>query len=100
MGSVIRAERDEYPITLSLASTSGICHVRIIENGECVSDECTHGGSYKKTYALHPCKYLTFARAEAYDANGRCVMLTNPIYFVGEEFDKPVPAARLVDGVK
>ena len=100
MGSVIRAERDEYPITLSLESTSGICHVRIIENGECVSDECTHGGGYKKTYALHPCKYLSFARAEAYDANGRCVMLTNPIYFVGEEFDKPVPAARLVDGVK
>ena len=95
MGSVIESDGGEYPVSLSLGEIKTECTVRIIENGKCVKEEHAESG-YSTTYLAHPTDTVSFVRAEAYTPDGRCIMLTNPIYFVGKDFKGEIPTARKV----
>lgn len=93
MGAVIESDGGEYPVSFSLGEIKTECTVRIIENGECVKEEHAKSG-YTTTHLAHPTDGVSFVRAEAYTIDGRCILLTNPIYFVGKEFVGEIPPAR------
>ena len=95
MGSVIEAYGKEYPLSLSLSGIVGKYTVRIIENGHPVlKKECE--GDCNITYTARPSGRAGFVRAEAYNESGRCILLTNPIYFVSPDFDMEIPEERKV----
>ena len=71
--------------------------VRVIVDGECVyTDEVSADGNYELTYTFTPSNAISFVRVEAYNSDGRCILLTNPIYFVRtEKFDGEIPEERI-----
>lgn len=95
MGAVIESDGGEYPVSLSLGDIKTDCNVRIIENGKCIKEERAASG-YTTIHLAHPTDGVSFVRAEAYTPDGRCIMLTNPIYFVGKDFTGEIPQARKV----
>ena len=97
IGSVIKANSESYPVSLSLANFDGNLTARIIENGNCVYTEEFASRSCEINYSVTPSDNITFVRAELYNADGRCIMLTNPIWFVGKNYQGEIPNNRLVD---
>ena len=72
---------------------------RLIENShevfceEITGTEYTHKSVLKASPAT-----VSFQRAELYDTDGRCILLTNPIYLVKpEELARDIPVCRLVE---
>jgi hypothetical protein len=78
--------------------------VRLIANGACVqefrvSDAMNEAGDLHAAFEVRPTLPVNVARAEMYNADGRCIMLTNPIYFVRTaEYTETIPDERLYDG--
>ena len=99
MGRVIRSEKGSHTVSFSAGAPGGEYSVRIIADGKCIAEGNTKAGEdflltvdYSREYPLG------FVRAEMYNADGRCIMLTNPIYFAGKtEFFGEIPAERLLE---
>lgn len=96
MGSVIKVKKEKYTVSLKLTDTAEGMSVRFIVNGKCVSIQATHAGDYQAELTVVPSGTVSFARAELYSAD-RCVMLTNPIYFVSDDFAGIIPKERLAE---
>jgi len=94
MGSVNRAYESEYEFTLKISGVNKGATVRFIKDGEPLNTETAEGGEYIKTVKASVEKEISFVRAELYDTDGRCIMLTNPIYFVAPQYRGFVPKER------
>jgi len=96
MGSAIRAEEGSYEITLRIENVDEGWTVKYVKDGERVLENITRAGNYAGGYTFvpDPDKDISFVRAELYNKDGRCIMLTNPIYFVRPHYRGEVPVAR------
>ena len=55
-------------------------------------------GAYTFRFAVAPTLPVAFGRVELYNADGRCVGLTNPIYLVRKDlFHGTLPTERLYE---
>lgn len=92
MGQAIRSTSESYKILLRLTHVPEDCTVRFIVDGSTVKEEKA-AGTYSGDVILTCNKKVNFARAELYMGN-RCIMLTNPIYYVSDD-NIPIPDERL-----
>lgn len=72
---------------------------RLVEDGHEVFAEEITGENYCHASTLSKARSaVTFQRAELYDTDGRCILLTNPIYLVKpEELARRIPDFRLTE---
>jgi len=72
--------------------------VRIIIDGKpALCYTATKAGEYRAAITVKPERTVSFIRAEMYNPDGRCIMLTNPIYFVDpERYASDIPYERIV----
>ncbi len=99
MGDVVYSAAPLHTVRFTACSPDGEYTVRLIADGKTVREERTSQGEdftlefdYRREYPLG------FVRAEMYNGEGRCIMLTNPIYFaVKGEFLGEIPAQRLFE---
>lgn len=96
MGAVVMTDSDQLSVSLRLRGVGAGRKIRLIKNGECVSDALCEAGDYAIDFADKREGGVDFVRAEVYDADGRLIMLTNPIYFVGTDYEGEIPKERLV----
>ena len=96
MGSAVRIYENCYDLTLRIDNVGDDWEVRYIRDGEVAAFETVSSGNYRGTFKFIPDKNkaVSFVRAELYDNNGRCIMLTNPIYFLDNHYRGTVPVAR------
>ncbi len=95
MGAVIRGDKDCYELSVKLGSLKAGSRVKAVINGEYVCEDIVESDSdYIKTYTLKPQKVIDFSRIELYNSEGRCIMLTNPIYFVRNDYKGDIPTER------
>lgn len=104
MGAVIPvADRDHTPRTMTFTARNPgpDWTVRIILDGRTVLEGDTRQyldekGDLSITFEAAPSLPVSFARAELYNAEGRCILLTNPIYLVRTaEFAGELPKERI-----
>ena len=96
MGAVIKHAGEEMAVNIHLEELPSGATVRIIRSGNVALTEEASDSTYKKDYTFTPASDIEFVRVEAYDKDGRCFMLTNPIYFVSEKSGIEIPEERLV----
>ena len=96
MGSVITPTDGRAEMTFRMKSPILGSTVRIIVDGkEYIKEEIVSADEYTLTFEFKPEFAVSFARVELYDPDGRCVMLTNPIYVVDTEvFRGDIPKER------
>ena len=98
MGSVIRSNKKSHPVSLFLDGMKRGYTVRLIDSGSCAAKRvCEADGAFMLEYECVPSGKVSFVRAEVYNAENRCVLITNPIYFVDGEFCGEIPSERLVN---
>jgi len=104
MGSVLTmGDRDPLArtVTFSAEKPEADWTVRLVMNGECIQefragDVRNEAGDLQYSFTVCPTLPVNPVRAEMYNADGRCIMLTNPIYFVRTaEFEGEIPPERL-----
>ena len=98
MGAILTvSDRDKAERNAVFALDAGEgWRVRLIGNGDVIHEEITAGGKFVCTASLKPDRPVNFIRAEVYNADGRCILLTNPIYYVRTaEFAGELPPERL-----
>ena len=99
MGDVVYSDKNSHTVRLKITDPNGEYKVRLIADAVCVKEDFTKCGEdfdieldYSREYPLG------FVRAEMYNADGRCIMLTNPIYFAGKnKYFGEIPKERLVE---
>ena len=85
MGSVI-GNKESVCICFSAENLPAGSEFRLVENGEVIHTEKIDGDSFKYESMLNlKGKDIAFHRAELWE-DGRCIMLTNPIYLVSSGF--------------
>lgn len=103
MGAIIPiSEGDDRPreMVFSAEHLPEGWRVRLIDSGTCVKEHTIDwAGAYTFTFAVAPTRPVCFGRVEIYNADGRCVGLTNPIYLVRTEDGPALPAERLYEEV-
>ena len=82
MGSVIMADSPKQcqNIRFYCNKSKTDWKFRLVSNGQVVAEQVLGAESFAHKYVLHPEKPVNFVRAELYDENGVCIMLTNPIH--------------------
>ena len=96
IGSVFEHNGGSFPIRLSIPKAEDTAVIRIIRSGECMLEDHPKNGKFEITVDFRPETDIEFIRAEMYNADGRCIMLTNPIYFVKNGSDIKIPEERKV----
>ena len=98
MGSVFLSEdTKEVPILFTAEQTCPGWTFRLIKNGNVAETVkiAEENFSYKSVLEIQKTT-VNFQRAELWDENGRCVMLTNPIYLINTDlFTGEIPAFRM-----
>jgi hypothetical protein len=67
-----------------------------VRNGEAILEANPEGDSFEATVPVLAGSGVTVVRAEMYREDGRCIMLTNPIYLVGPDYEGEIAKERLV----
>ena len=96
MGSVmLRNTHNTCEFGMSIADVGWV--VRAIVNGELhQSWTVEEQGSVDVAFDITTKHPVNFARVEVYNKDGRCILLTNPIYFVNQKnFAGEIPAERI-----
>ena len=93
MGEVIKADKPKYTTYLNITKTKPGWSVKWIVDGELARIDELKEDFYKGQLSIEMAKPLHFVRAEIYDDTGRCIILTNPIYFVTDD-NIHIPANR------
>ena len=98
MGSVfLSSDTESKAILFRAEKTHPGWQFRLIENGLCIHTEQVNSD----TFSYHSVLKLgnlsvNFQRAELWDENGRCILLTNPIYLIHTElFAGDIPYDRI-----
>ncbi len=97
MGSILTADKKvSRTLRFSLSHTVPGWTVRIVTDGCPLLTDTLDGTPYSREFELTAQKTVSFARCEVYEESGRCILLTNPIYFVRtDEYAGELPAERL-----
>ena len=100
MGGIITVpDRDTAArkMTFRAASPKIGSEVRVIADGELLLTESViSDGELVLDFELKPSRPVSFARVELYNPDGRCILLTNPIYLVrSEEYVGEIPECRI-----
>lgn len=101
MGTIFAATNPSDKITICFFISRALTDwkLRIITDGQLLSEEILTDGDFKSKYILKSQRTVSFIRAELYNEHGRCIMLTNPIYLVREnEYLGILPSHRLNGG--
>lgn len=98
MGSVILTNGENPKMTFRVAFPTVSSTVRVIVNGRVFKEErITSPDEFVLNFEFKPEYAVSFARVEMYNPDGRCIMLTNPIYIVDRDvFRGYIPTERLV----
>ncbi len=95
MGSLIRTDKEKTSLKVDLKDIKQGSIVKIVLNGEYIFEEIiAQSGNYSKTYEIKLDKEIMFSRIEMYNSDGRCILLTNPIYFVKSDYKCYIPPER------
>lgn len=97
MGSVIRSYANGHRVRLSLRGVGKGRLIRLVANGDVAYETVVDEESVSLEYTLERSREVDLVRCEIYDADGRLIMLTNPIYFVSPDYAGDIPKERLVD---
>jgi len=109
MGAIVTiGDRDKKKRTLTFTANQPEKDntVKIVINGQRISeykasDLLDDDGNLTLNFDIEPTLTVNLARVEMYNKDGRCVMVTNPIYFVREaEYAHELPSYRLYDECK
>ncbi len=98
MGTVFKAEENkEIHLKFFIEHTEPGWEFRLVENGSVCYTQRLDGGAFAHESVLQSgLTAVSFQRAEVYDENGTCILLTNPIYLVKtDEAAFEIPACRL-----
>ena len=98
MGSVIFAGDEKPKMTFSVKAPIPLSTVRVIVDGKVyIEEKIKSADDYILNFEFSPEFATSFTRVEMYNPDGRCIMLTNPIYVVDREvFLGDIPEERLV----
>jgi hypothetical protein len=80
MGSVVMTQKPEHRINVKIDGLPAGARVRIVTNGEAGPDDTSAGPSFEKQVRVNT-SAAAFVRVEAYGAEGRPLVFSNPIYF-------------------
>ena len=95
MGSVIRFDGKELCASVKICEVKAGWKVRAIFNGEPLfEDVVSADGDYEKKYTVNPSAPISFTRIEMFNSEGRCILLTNPIYYVENQYRGKVARER------
>ena len=97
MGAVVAPEVGGNKMTFRMKTPIPDSTVRVIVDGkEYLKEKITSADEYTLEFEFKPEFAIGFARVELYNPEGRCIMLTNPIYVVDTNvFLGDVPEERL-----
>lgn len=97
MGSVVPPVEGGNEMTFRIDTPTPGSTVRVIVDGkELISEKIASAEEYSLEFKFIPEFAVSFARVELYNTDGRCIMLTNPIYVVDMNvFLGDVPEERL-----
>lgn len=101
MGAVISIKDRDFEarkMKFTAESVKDNWKLRVIVDGEVFDEKLLKEGSLEYCFEVEPKLPVSFARVELYNENGRCIMLTNPIYLarIAELSDK-IPQERIYD---
>jgi hypothetical protein len=99
MGDVVYSDKHSYKVSFKITAPNGEYNVRLVADGVSVKEGITKVDEDFSLELDYTREYpLGFVRAEMYNADGRCIMLTNPIYFAGKgEYFGEIPRERLFE---
>jgi hypothetical protein len=80
MGSVVITRKPEHRVTAKLEGLPAGARIRIVTNGEASAEEIPGAASLEKQVRINTSN-PAFVRVEAYTAEGRPLVFSNPIYF-------------------
>jgi hypothetical protein len=97
MGSVVFPREKTVKMSFKMKTPPPESTVRIIVEGRSFIEEKIGAcEDYSLDYEFEPEFSVSFSRVELYNKDGRCIMLTNPIYVVDrEEFRGDIPKERI-----
>lgn len=103
MGAVIpvtdKTKSDTRSFTFKADSLKNEIKVRVIADGELLAELTTVNGALEYRYELTPIHTVSFTRVEIWNEEGRCILLTNPIYIVNtDNFSGQIPECRIYGG--
>ncbi|MBQ8551613.1 MAG: hypothetical protein IJ428_02230 [Clostridia bacterium] len=103
MGAIIpvtdKTVSEKHTYTFTADSLKSGMKVRIIADGELISEHIAEDGQFEYTYELSPIHTVSFTRVELWNEEGRCILLTNPIYTVNtDKFAGDIPKERVYGG--
>ena len=75
--------------------------VRVINDGAVLRETAADADEISLEFELAPQLTVSFVRVEMYNSEGRCILLTNPIYMVNSDnFAGELPACRIYGGAE
>ncbi|MBQ2707906.1 MAG: hypothetical protein IJF67_06535 [Clostridia bacterium] len=75
--------------------------VRVINDGAVLREAAADADEISLEFELAPRLTVSFVRVEMYNSEGRCILLTNPIYMVNSDnFAGELPACRIYGGAE
>lgn len=102
MGAVIYTDsKAPQKMSFSAIAPDKSWEICVINNGEVLykhtlGDITDKDGNLNFNFEIAPLLPVSFARVELYNADGRCILLTNPIYLVKkDEFSGEIPKERI-----
>ncbi|MBQ8583589.1 MAG: hypothetical protein IJ488_03150 [Clostridia bacterium] len=100
LGDAVYSDSPAHRVRFFAATADSEYTVRLIQDGRAVYEGKTVAGEdFSLEYDYTPEYPLGFVRAEMYNQDGRCIMLTNPIYFATKgEYLGEIPSYRLWEG--
>lgn len=99
MGQVIHSAKQSYDVHFSAKATDKEYTVKIISDGKIAAEEKTvPNQDFSFCFTYTPEYPLGLVRVEMYNSDGRCIMLTNPIYFANKDkFFGDIPKERIFE---
>ena len=102
MGAIITAEKAKtFTVSFAADSVEKDSTIRIVVNGEeahrfYAEEHSDKDGNVRFEFEVSNPLAVNFARVEMYNSDGRCILLTNPIYFVRtDKFSGEIPEERI-----
>jgi hypothetical protein len=80
MGSVVVTTKPQHRVNVKIEELPAGARVRLVVNGQARADETSPGSSFEKQIRIETAA-PAFVRVEAYTAEGRPLVFSNPIYF-------------------
>ncbi len=95
MGSVVVTKKPEHDVAVKIEGLPAGARVRIVTNGTAGAEEVSTQPAFEKELRVNT-STAAFVRVEAYTAEGRPLVFSNPIYF-RRDTSTAIDAAKRVD---